>query len=106
MTIEEFKSSLDAEMLYKVKDVCAKDKDVTEADAKVLYDFIIDVASPALGEDNVGEPFRYLCSSTNGVRIDDLKAVIGEDFNTEVWSEFCTGLGFDLFVKRNLTPNC
>jgi hypothetical protein len=106
MTIEEFKSSLDAEMLFKVKDVCAKDKDVTEADAKVLYDFIIDVASPALGEDNVGEPFRYLCSSTNGVRIDDLKAVIGEDFNTEVWTEFCTGLGFDLFVKRNLTPNC
>ena len=79
---------------------------MTEADAKVLYDFIIDVASPALGEDNVGEPFRYLCSSTNGVRIDDLKAVIGEDFNTEVWSEFCTGLGFDLFVKRSLTPNC
>ena len=106
MTIEEFKSSLDAEMLYKVKDVCAKDKDVTEADAKVLYDFIIDVASPALGEDNVGEPFRYLCSSTNGVRIDDLKAVIGEDFNTQIWTEFCTGLGFDLFVKRNLTPNC
>ena len=106
MNIEEFKSSLDAEMLYKVKNVCAKDKDVTEADAKVLYDFIIDVASPALGEDNVGEPFRYLCSSTNGVRIDDLKAVIGEDFNTEVWTEFCTGLGFDLFVKRSLTPNC
>ncbi len=106
MNIEEFKSSLDAEILDKVKDVCAKDKDVTEADAKVLYDFIIDVASPALGEDNVGEPFRYLCSSTNGVRIDDLKAVIGEDFITEVWSEFCTGLGFDLFVKRNLTPNC
>ena len=106
MNIEEFKSSLDAEILDKVKDVCAKDKDVTEADAKVLYDFIIDVASPALGEDNVGEPFRYLCSSTNGVRIDDLKAVIGEDFNTEVWTEFCTGLGFDLFVKRSLTPNC
>jgi len=106
MTIEEFKSSLDAEMLDKVKDVCAKDKDVTEADAKVLYDFIIDVASPALGEDNVGEPFRYLCSSTNGVRIDDLKAVIGEDFNTQIWTEFCTGLGFDLFVKRSLTPNC
>ena len=106
MTIEEFKSSLDTEMLDKMKDVCAKDKDVTEADAKVLYDFIIDVASPALGEDNVGEPFRYLCSSTNGVRIDDLKAVIGEDFNTEIWTEFCTGLGFDLFVKRNLTPNC
>ena len=106
MTIEEFKSSLDAEMLDKVKDVCAKDKDVTEADAKVLYDFIIDVASPALGEDNVGEPFRYLCSSTNGVRIDDLKVVIGEDFNPEIWTEFCKGLGFDLFVKRNLTPNC
>ncbi|MBP5500391.1 MAG: hypothetical protein J6Y05_06820 [Bacteroidales bacterium] len=106
MTIEEFKSSLDTEMLDKVKDVCAKDKDVNEADAKVLYDFIIGVASPSLGEDNVGEPFRYLCSSTNGVRIDDLKAVIGEDFDPEIWTEFCTGLGFDLFVKRNLTPDC
>ena len=106
MTIEEFKSSLDTEMLDKVKVVCAKDKDVTEADAKVLYDFIIGVASPSLGEDNVGEPFRYLCRSTNGVRIDDLKAVIGEDFDPEIWTEFCTGLGFDLFVKRNLTPDC
>ncbi len=106
MTFEEFKSSLDANMLEKVKDICAKDKDVTEADAKVLYDFIIDVASPALGEDNVGEPFRYLSSSTNGVRTDDLKSVIGEEFDAELWTEFCTGLGFDLFVKRKLTPDC
>ena len=106
MTLEEFKSSLDAEMLEKVKDVCEKDKDVTEADAKVLYDFIIDVASPALGEDNVGEPFRYLISSTNGVRTDDLKAVIGEDFGAELWTEFRTGLGFDLFVERKLTADC
>jgi hypothetical protein len=106
MTFEEFKSSLDASMLDKVKDVCAKDKDVTEADAKVLYDFIIDVAAPALGEDQVGEPFRYLSSSTNGVRVEDLQAVIGEDFDAELWTEFCTGLGFDLFVERNLTPDC
>lgn len=106
MTFEEFKSSLDAEMLNKVKDVCEKDKDVTEADAKVLYEFIIDVASPALGEDHVGEPFRYLISSTNGVRTDDLKAVIGEDFDAALWTEFCTGLGFDLFVERQLTADC
>ena len=106
MTFEEFKSSLDAEMLNKVKDVCEKDKDVTEADAKVLYDFIIDVASPALGEDHVGEPFRYLISSTNGVRTDDLKAVIGEDFDAALWTDFCTGLGFDLFVERQLTADC
>ena len=106
MTFEEFKSSLDTEMLDKVKDVCEKDKDVTEADAKVLYDFIIDLASPALGEDHVGEPFRYLISSTNGVRTDDLKAVIGEDFDAALWTEFCTGLGFNLFVERQLTADC
>ena len=106
MTFEEFKSSLDTEMLDKVKDVCEKDKDVTEADAKVLYDFIIDLASSALGEDHVGEPFRYLISSTNGVRTDDLKAVIGEDFDAALWTEFCTGLGFNLFVERQLTADC
>lgn len=106
MTFEEFKSSLDADMLDKVKTVCAKDKDVTEADAKVLYDFVIDVAAPALGEDKVAEPFRYLSSSTNGVRDEDLKAIIGEEFDPELWEQFRTGLGFDLFVERNLTPNC
>ena len=84
MTFEEFKSSLDASLLKKVEDVCTKDKDVTEADAKVLYDFILDVAVPALGEDQVGEPFRYLSSSTNGLRADDLKAVIGDDFDAEL----------------------
>ncbi len=43
MTFEEFKSSLDADMLAKVKAVCEKDKDVNEADAKGLYDFVMDV---------------------------------------------------------------
>ncbi|MBR5717291.1 MAG: hypothetical protein IKX59_11950 [Bacteroidales bacterium] len=106
MTLEEFKSSLDASLLDKVKDVCEKDKDVTEADAKVLYDFIIDVAVPALGDDQVGEPFRYLSSSTNGVRTEDLQAVIGEGFDAGLWTELRTGLGFDLFVERNLTSDC
>ncbi|MBR5069438.1 MAG: hypothetical protein IKX25_08540 [Bacteroidales bacterium] len=106
MTLEEFKSSLDTSLLDKVKDVCEKDKDVTEADAKVLYDFIIDVAVPALGDDQVGEPFRYLSSSTNGVRTEDLQAVIGEDFDANLWTELRTGLGFDLFVERSLTPDC
>lgn len=106
MTFEEFKSSLDASLLKKVEDVCTKDKDVTEADAKVLYDFILDVAVPALGEDQVGEPFRYLSSSTNGLRPDDLKAVIGDDFDAELWEKLRTGLGFELFVERQLTPTC
>ncbi len=106
MTFDEFKSSLDTSILEKVKAVCTKDKDLTEADAKILYDFIIDVAAPALGEDQVGEPFRYLSSSTNGMRDEDLKAVIGEDFDTELWEQLRTGLGFDLFVVRQLTPNC
>jgi len=106
MTIQEFKSSLEADLLAKVKDACEKDKDVTEADAKVLYDFMIDIASPALGEDQVGEPFRYLCSSVNGLRPDDLKAVVGEGFDAGLWEELRTGLGFELFVERQLTPAC
>ncbi len=106
MTFEEFKSSLDTTLLEKVKTVCTKDKDVTEAEAKVLYDFVIDVAAPALGEDQVAEPFRYLSSSANGVRNEDLKAVIGDEFDITLWEQLRTGLGFDLFVERNLTPNC
>ena len=106
MTLEEFKSSLDASLLQQLKTVCEKDKDVTEADAKILYDFIINVASPALGEDHVAEPFRYLSSSTNGLRDEDLQAVIGDDFDVSLWQQFRTGLGFDLFVERNISPTC
>ena len=105
MNFEEFKSSLDADMLAKVKAVCEKDKDVTEADAKVLYDFIIDIAAPALGEDQVAEPFRYLTSAVNGLRSKDLEAVIGEDFDTALWEDLRTGLGFELFILRQAGPN-
>lgn len=105
MTIEEFKSSLDTAMVEKVKAVCEKDKDVNETDAKVLYDFIMDVAAPALGEDTIAEPFRYICSSTNGLRLKDLKAVIGEDFDENAFEAFRTGLGFDILVTRQLPLN-
>lgn len=104
MTIEEFKASLDATLVEKVKAVCEKDKDVNEADAKVLYDFFTVVAAPALGEDNVAEPFRYLTSSVNGLRAKDLEAVIGEDFDSALFDELRTALGFELLVLRNVTP--
>jgi len=104
MTIEEFKATLDADMLAKVKAVCEKEKDVTEADAKILYDFILEVASPALGEDTVAEPFRYMISSVNGLRSKDLEAVIGEDFDGALFDELRTALGFELLVMRNLSP--
>lgn len=104
MTFEEFKSSLDADMVARVKAVCEKDKDVTEVDAKVLYDFIIDVVAPALGEDQVAEPFRYIISAVNGLRTQDLQAVIGEDFDAALFEEVRTGLGFELLVQRQVTP--
>ncbi len=104
MTFEEFKSSLDADMLAKVKAVCEKDKDVNEADAKVLYDFVMDVVAPALGEDQVAEPFRYLISAVNGLRAKDLEAVIGEDFDAALFEELRTGLGFELLVMRQIAP--
>ncbi len=102
MTIEEFKQSLQPEILEKVKAVCEKKENLTEADAKTLYDFIIDVAAPALGEDQVAEPFRYIISAVNGLRSTDLEALIGEDFNAEVFEGLRTGLGFELFVTRSL----
>jgi len=106
MNFEEFKSSLDADMLAKVKAVCEKDKDVTEVDAKVLYDFIMEVAAPALGEDQVAEPFRYICCAVNGLRASDLQAVIGEDFDAELFEQLRTGLGFELLVERQVTADC
>lgn len=102
MTIEEFKQSLQPEILEKVKAVCEKKENLTEADAKTLYDFFIEVAAPALGEDQVAEPFRYITSAVNGLRTSDLKALIGEDFNEEVFEELRTALGFELFVIRNI----
>lgn len=102
MTIEEFKSSLQPELIEKVKAVCEKKENVTEADAKVIYDFIIDVAAPALGEDQVAEPFRYITSAVNGLRAKDLEALIGEDFNAELFEALRTELGFELLVMRSL----
>ncbi len=105
MTITEFKESLDAELLDKVKAVCEKEKEVSEADAKVIYDFMLDVATPALGEDQVAEPFRYICSAVNGLRAKDLEALIGEDFDAAAFEELRTALGFELFVVREMVGN-
>lgn len=106
MNFEEFKSSLDADMLAKVKAVCEKDKDVNEVDAKVLYDFVMEVAAPALGEDQVAEPFRYLLSAVNGLRSSDLQGVIGEEFDAELFEQLRTGLGFELLTLRQVAPGC
>ena len=105
MLLTEFKDSLDASLLDRVKAVCQKDKDVDETDAKALYDFIFEVAAPALGEDQVAEPFRYIISAVNGLRDTDLQAVIGSDFDPALFAELCTGLGFDLLIKRQAGPD-
>lgn len=104
MTITEFKESLNAELLEKVKAVCEKEKEVSEADAKVIYDFMLDVVAPAMGEDQVAEPFRYIASAVNGLRAKDLEALIGEDFDAAAFEELRTALGFELYVVREL-PN-
>lgn len=104
MTVTEFKETLDAELLEKVKAVCEKEKEVSEADAKIIYDFMLEVVAPALGEDQIAEPFRYLTSAVNGLRAKDLEALIGEDFDAAAFEELRTALGFELFVVREL-PN-
>lgn len=102
MTIEEFKTSLQPELIEKVKAVCEKKENLTEADAKTIYDFFIEVAAPALGEDQVAEPFRYITSAVNGLRAKDLEAIIGEGFNAEMFESLRTTLGFELLVTRGL----
>lgn len=102
MTITEFVASVDGAEIEALKTICAKTKDITVEDVNTYRTFIIDKAATQLGEDQIAEPFRYIIASTGGLRAMDLKALIGEEFDEEVFEQFNNCLGFPLLTYRQL----
>lgn len=87
-----------------IKAVLDKKETLTKADAETLYNYVLNTAAPVMGDDQIAEPFRYIIASMGGLRIKDLQALIGEDFDEALFNEFDQTLGFPFFVRRTL-PN-
>ena len=105
MTLEEFKADLTEEEITKVKEFANKSKDITEEDKESFKNYI-EKSSKALGEDQITEPLRYILASMGGLRLEDLSALIGEDFNAELFEQWNNLLGTPIFVIRKLTNDC
>lgn len=102
MTVKEFYETLSAEQISQLKKVIDKTQNITKEDAELLYNYIIGQAGPAIGDDQIAEPFRYIITSMGGLRVKDLQALIGEDFNEEIFEAFVQVLEFQILAKREL----
>ena len=103
MTPQELKETLTAEQIDRLRAVCTKTDDLSDDDAQTLDAFLCDIAAPALGEDQIAEPYRYITASAAGLRPSDLTALIGEeDFDAAVFADFNHALGFPVFVEQTL----
>lgn len=102
MTVQEFKTNLSQEQIESLKAICQKNQGLTKEEAQTLYNFIFEQASPAIGEDLIAEPFRYLIASTGGLRSKDLQAMIGDDFDAALFEEFNQILDTPILVQRAL----
>lgn len=104
MTLEELKTSLSEERINNIKAIMAKEQDLTDQDTEVIMQYINDSAQ-ALGEDQITEPIRYIVTSIGGLRGADLLAIIGEDFNPEVFEQWNNILGEPFLIYRELPNN-
>lgn len=104
MTLEEFKTSLSEEQIEKLKAVVTKKEQPNKEDSTLLLDYIKQSAE-ALGDDQIAEPMRYIATSLAGLRAKDLEALIGEDFNSELFEQWVNLLGFPVLVYRELPDN-
>ncbi len=100
MTFEEFRLSLSSEEIDTIRTIVSCDKPTPEQ-ARTLYDFVTLRCGEALGEDLVAEPFRYIVASKQGLRLSDLKNIIGEGFDTEQFLKWNSLLGFDIIAVNN-----
>lgn len=105
MTLEELKASLTEEEISKIKATADKSQDITEEDRDIFKAYI-DKSSEALGEDQIAEPLRYILASMGGLRSEDLKALIGEDFDESVFEQWNNLLETPVFTYRDLPNNC
>lgn len=104
MTIEELKASLSEEKINNIKSIINKEQELTQEDIDTVMQYIKDSAQ-ALGEDQITEPLRYIVTSIGGLRGADLLAIIGEDFNPEVFEEWNNILGEPFLQYRELPNN-
>ena len=101
MTVSEFKNTLSTEELEKIKGILDQNDPINEQDFQTLRDFV-QASAKALGEDQISEPLRYIIASMGGLRSNDLKAVIGDDFDAEVFEEWNNMVGTPFFAYREL----
>ena len=104
MTLEELKASLTEEKINNIKAIIAKEKDLTDEDVEAVMQYIKESAQ-ALGEDQIAEPIRYIVTSIGGLRGADLLAIIGEEFNPEVFEQWNNMLGEPFLIYRELPNN-
>lgn len=104
--IQTYFDQLSDDIKQKINDICSAQETPTEADAKAYYDYIFDVAAPALGDDLIAEPMRYIISAVNGLRASDLQALIGEAFDSELFKAFVANEGrAALLAERQIAPD-
>lgn len=104
MTIGEFKTSISEEQLEKIKEVSTSKNQLTKENAEVLINYIKQSAK-ALGEDQIAEPMRYIAAATSGLRAKDLVALIGDDFNADIFEQWNNLLGFPILISREHKNN-
>lgn len=104
MTLDEFKASISADQVEKLKNIAQKSTEITAEDAETFISYIQQSAD-ALGEDLIAEPIRYIASSLSGLRSFDLQALVGEEFNAEAFEAWVVALGFPILTFRELPGN-
>lgn len=104
MTLSEYRDSLQEEQVNAILAVAKKSTDITDEDKETFVKYI-KTSSEALGEDQIAEPIRYIVASMGGLRGEDLKALIGEDFNADTFDEWNNLLGEPVLAYRNLPGN-
>ena len=101
MSLDNLKASVDANEIETLKAVVSATQPITDDDFATFRKFL-DASTEALGEDQISEPLRYICASIGGLRSEDLKAVIEDGFDADVFEEWNRIFGFQFLDIRDL----
>ena len=101
MSLEELKASLDASVIETLKTAVSATQPISDEDFNTVSNYLTSAAD-ALGEDQITEPLRYICASIGGLRAEDLKAVIEDGFDADVFEQWNNLLGFPVLAYRDL----
>ena len=101
MTLEELKASVSPADMETIKNAVNAKEAITDENYETLHKYI-DASAETLGEDQIKEPLRYLATTTNGLRPEDLQAVIAEGFDPKVFEQWNGLLGFPIAQSQPL----